>query len=616
MFEFEKYEKHRKSRTAQPTAPYEAFDGAGRRAFLLWGEHCTECAAPDCFATCDLYDARPDMRCRRFEYGVFKNKAFHSAAGYGAEVVFKRWGKIEARGNATLMSPGSVRRLELCASAAAPVLDRVGALAGRVTRDIRWSYLNHSLMERFNGWLRRRGDPADLPDAFIAEIYNPGEAEVVLLLAMAVDRTKLEPNTRPDQLPAPVIERIAVPPGYFRLDLPRERFAQLVGSGLPFGITITPEGAEGAHLVFLSLDFVSYRQEPADTSGAPEAGAPRPDAKCVVFDLDNTLWDGILLEGEVMLRPGVVDTMRRLDARGILISVASKNAPADALAKLRSFGIEEYLVQPVIGWGAKSDSLRQVAKRLNIGLDSLIFIDDNLFERDEVSRALPEVEVLADTALPGLADHPRLQGKVTEESRARRLMYRESMVRESAAAEFGSDYVEFLRSCAIQVEVRPDRPEDAERIAELVQRTNQLNFSGRKYRREELEPILSDEGIERYVVSCSDRYGAYGIIGFCLVRRIGDGLRIEDLMLSCRVQGKFVEKALLHHLCSRPSWSARFVEISFRPTERNAAARAVLTELGFPSPGEALLRLDIAPGQFEPGFIAVTGAYPQAAAQA
>lgn len=611
MFEFDKYAPGLMSHPATlPTSEYNPFKGARRQAFLLWGEHCTECAAPDCFASCDLYAARPDERCRRFEYGIFKNKAFASASGYGAEVIFKRWGKIEARGNATMLAPTMVRALECGAQCAAPSLNRLGALARRVTKDIRWSYLTFSLLERLNAFLLRRRNPRDVPDAFLAEVYNPGDEAVIILLAMTIDRTKIGPQVTPNQVPPPVLERIVLPPGYTRFDLPRGRFERLITANIPFGITLTPDGAEGAHLVFLTLNFISYEGSASEAAPKVAITSTRPDAKCVVFDLDNTLWDGTLLEGEVALRAGVLEVIRRLDERGILISIASKNARADALERLRLLGIEDYLVHPAIGWGSKSEGLRRIAAGLNIGLDTLIFIDDNPFERDEVSRALAEVEVLSDAAVQTLAMHPRLQGNVTPESRSRRSMYQQSAAREAAATEFGSSYTDFLRSCEIKVEVRPDRPEDEERIAELVQRTNQLNFSGRKYKRAELDPILRDRALERYVVSCSDRYGSYGIVGFCLARRVDDGIHIEDLMLSCRVQGKLIEKALLHHLCSRPNWWAKLVEINFRATDRNTPARAVLSELGFPEDGEGVLRLAVTPNQFSPDFIQLTGAHP------
>jgi FkbH-like protein len=609
MFEFDKYNKKSGFTHASPEISYTPFEGARARAFLLWGEHCIECAAPDCFSTCDLYQPRPDRRCRRFDYGVYRNAAFPSAAGYGGEVIFKRWGKLEARGNAMVMRPGMVRFLEACVSLGAPLLNRVGALAGRLSGDIRWSYLTHSLLERFNFWLLRRRRPDALPDAFVIEIYNPGLADAVLLFSMAVDRTKVPGAVAPGDLPRPVLRKLVVPPGHFREDLPRSSFGDLIASNLPFNLAITPEAVEGTHLVFLSLDFVRFKS--AARGRIPAAGADRrrPNAKCVIFDLDDTLWRGVLLEGEVELAPKVETMLRRLDERGILVSVASKNAHDDAMERLREFSIADYLLHPAIGWSTKSEGVRQIARDLDIGLDSLIFVDDSAFERDEVARALPEVEVLPASCIADLLDHPRLQGSVTEESRARRQMYRQAAIRQSAAAEYGESYVDFLRSCDIRVDVRPDAPEDFERLAELVQRTNQLNFSGRKYRRDELETLMLDPTLERHVIECADKYGSYGIVGLCLARRVDDGVRIDDLMLSCRVQGKFIEKALLHHLCTRPGWCASSVEIAFKPTDRNAAARAVLSELGFPSGGEGLLRIEVRPGQFHPKFMTVIGTH-------
>ena len=616
MFELDKYEKKRHGAPARPDGPYTPFEGGRRRAFLLWSEHCIECAAPDCYATCDLYQARPDQRCRRFKYGIYKNRAFASAAGYGAEITFKRWGKLEARGNAALLPERRTRALERAVQLLAPATNGLGRLASRATRDIRWAYITFALLERLNAFLHKRNSLRHMPDAFVIEIYNPTSATVALQLSMIVDRSKIGRTLRPDQLPAPVLRKLQVKPGYFREDLPREAFRDLIASRLPFGIALTPSGPsprddDGARLVFMTLDFVQYQAaEPSATAAMAKPRAAAPAVKCVVFDLDNTLWDGVLLEGPVRLRVDVLEVMRRLDERGILISVASKNAHDEAMTQLREFGIEDYLLFPAIDWSPKSEGLRSIAKNLNIGIDALMFIDDSPFERDEVAGALPEVEVLPDSALATLPDPPRLQGAVTAESRLRRTLYRQAMARQSAAEAFGPNYLDFLRACAITVEIRPDRPEDLERICELAQRTNQLNFSGRKYSREEMTAILADPTRERYVIRCADRYGDYGIVGFCLARIIEDGVRIEDLMLSCRVQGKFIEQALLHHLTRRPGWQARHLEINFRRTDRNGAAQAVLAKLGLSPEGDGLLRRAVTPEAFATDLLTLHGGYP------
>ena len=610
MFEFDKHDRGQQA-AARPASPYTPFEGGRRRAFLVWGEHCTECAAPDCYASCNLYSPRPDGRCRRFDYGVYRNRSFASASGYGAEVVFRRWGKIEAQGNVRLLPARAVHLAEKAAGFAAPLLDRAGRIAARLSGDRRWSWLSFSLLERL---LRRlAGGASGRPDAFVAEIYNPGEQPVTLLLSIAVDRTRLSRPLTADQLPRPVLRRLVVQPGYFREDIPASDFAHIAASGLPFSLALTPADAEGAHLVFLSLDLVEYRERARSAATATPSAAARPAAKCVIFDLDHTLWEGVLLEGPVNLRKGVADLFRALDERGILLSVASKNAPEDALAQLKAFGLDDYLLHPAIGWGPKSESVRRVAERLDIGTDTLMFVDDNPFERAEVAKAVPGVEVLAETALATLLDHPRLQGAVTAESRSRRQMYRQAGERAQAAAAYGSDYLEFLRDCAIRVEIRPPLHEDRERICELVQRTNQLNFSGRKYGSDEVSAILAAGDREKYVIRCSDRFGDYGIVGFCLASVEDDeSVRVHDLMLSCRVQGKFIEQALFDHLARRPDWAARRMDVRFVPTTRNGAARAVLEALGFEPGVEGWLHRDIGPGELEPDLVAVEGRWLEA----
>src|SRR5215468_2431319 len=104
------------------------------------------------------------------------------------------------------------------------------------------------------------------------------------------------------------------------------------------------------------------------------------------------------------------------------------------------------------------------------------------------------------------------------------------------------------RHCRIRLDISPFEPCDEERVAELVQRTNQLNFSGHKHTRSELQDILSNPLLEKFVLRSQDRYGSYGTVGFCIVGRAPSAILIRDLMLSCRVQGKLLEKAFFHHL--------------------------------------------------------------------
>jgi FkbH-like protein len=500
--------------------------------------------------------------------------------------------------------------------ALAPFTNAVGRLLDNVLRDIRFSYLTFALLERLNFLLHKRRRRGIRPDAFVFECVNPKQEEETVQFHVAVDRTKLPKTIRADQLPPPFTTRLVIPPGYLRQDIPAEHLEPILNSGLAFSISIVPNGGEGLHLVFLALDLVAYAQPEAHAAFfpapahlhriAPVPATPsiQPAAKCVVFDLDHTLWSGILLEGDVALKPGVLELLQILDSRGILFSIASKNAHEHAHAELVALGIEDYFLFPQINWGAKSDSLRRIAQNLDIGIDTLIFIDDNPFDRDEVAGALPQVEVLDETVVASLAGHPRLTGSTSAEARVRRQMYRHSMTRSAAAQEFGGDYLAFLRSCQIQLEIRPPQPADFTRISELVQRTNQLNFSGRKYQASEVTSLLQNSALEKYVLACSDKYGSYGIVGFCLAQRLPGVVRVVDLMLSCRVQGKLIEQALFHYLVNQNKPVGR-LEVNFKMTNRNAPAQAVLKTFGFDVEAEGFLSRKLQPGDLAVDFIKV-----------
>lgn len=611
MFEFDKYEQgHQKFPSVVPAGqllPPLKIDGA---AFLLWSEHCIECAAPDCYKTCDLYVRRPDGRCRRFQYGMSPNSNFSDGRGVAAEVVFGRWAKIEARGNACIIAKRWLRLAERVALVLSRMLNAVGKRLALVLRDPRWNYLAFALFERFNSAVRKMGVRA-LPDGFLVDIYNPTQQPVIFSLSMSNSVPHLSRHLGPDSVPRPFHKRITIAPGQHRELIPYAQFRDIIESGLPFNIALTPQGADGYHVVFVEMDLVRLAMDERKKLEAPTTATRskieyRVAAKCVVFDLDNTLWEGVLLESDdVRLRPVVPELLRTLDERGILLSLASKNVHDHAISKLRELHIEKYFIYPKVNWGPKSESLKQIAKHLDIGIDTFVFVDDNPFELEEVARALESVECLDVSRIGDLLSHPRLQGSTSAEARTRRMMYRTAMVRSEEQSVFGADYIAFLRASDIRLTIRHDRPEDFERITELVQRTNQLNFSGHKYSREEIPRLFEDPAIERYVIVCADKYGEYGTVGFCMASRNGTTVRVEDFMLSCRVQGKFVESALFEYLCSRSNPPANRIAINFLKTDRNMPAQQVLDKLGFDINSPAPLCREVATDTFAVDFIRI-----------
>jgi methoxymalonate biosynthesis protein len=173
-----------------------------------------------------------------------------------------------------------------------------------------------------------------------------------------------------------------------------------------------------------------------------------PPVKCLVWDLDNTLWQGTLLEdGEVEVPEALRRTIEELDARGILQSIASRNDYDHAWERLEKLGLADYFVRPQIGWGRKSDSVRTIAEQLKFALTTIAFIDDQPTERAEVIHELPEVRTYEAERAAELTALPEFSpAQVTQDAANRRKMYQAGFQRERAEAEYTGSSDEFLRS--------------------------------------------------------------------------------------------------------------------------------------------------------------------------
>jgi FkbH-like protein len=578
MFEIDQYDAGlHQDQSARPDLRYSVADDIEAISFMVWGEHCIECAAPECYQSCDLFEARPDTRCRRFRFGIFRNRNFSSFRCYGAEIEFKKWGVLASMGNTAMVPRSRIVWFERFAAIAARGLNAVGPLVGRLTRDERWVYPAFGFSRRLSSWLHRRNKGRTKPDSFLLEVYNPGSSVVRMQLLMSYAPEARRGRPEMVQIMPRFRTTVEFAPGYSRHEFDRRLFESFTETALPFNVTLTPEADAAARLVFLTADFVRYKAK------KPSSTPKLPDIKCVVWDLDNTMWDGILVEDDdVRLKPQMKQILQALDERGILCSIASKNNHEVAWRRLEQLGVADYFLVPRINWSPKSENIRTIAKRLNLGLDTFAFVDDNPFELSEVGTALPEVACVNANDIDGLLGGPRSQGSKTADARSRRRYYQEAIIREDTEKAFGDDYLRFLEHCDIRLEIRGCRKEDFDRTAELMQRTNQLNFSGHKYDRDQLRTILNDESIEKYVLDCSDRFGAYGLIGFGMVGRAQDAVEVRDLMLSCRVQGKLVEQAFFNHLeTHHNSGNARRLKVSFTETKRNQPARQVLEASGF-----------------------------------
>ncbi|MDI5967119.1 HAD-IIIC family phosphatase [Streptomyces sp. SL13] len=305
--------------------------------------------------------------------------------------------------------------------------------------------------------------------------------------------------------------------------------------------------------------------------------------KCVVWDLDNTLWDGVLLEdGEVALREAVAGHIRRLDAMGVLHSVASRNDHATAMAKLRSLGLDEMFLCPQIGWNAKSASIRHIATRLNLGLDAFAFVDDQEFELAEVGHALPQVTCVdvarLDEALAGPEFRPRF---VTDESARRRGMYQGQLAREELESEFTGTGEDFLAGLDMTFTVAPARREDLQRAEELTVRTNQLNATGRTYSYDELDALRESPDHLLLVASLTDRFGSYGKIGLALLEKGSPDWRLNMMLMSCRVMSRGVGSLLLGHVMGLAREAGAGLRADLVETGRNRMMQITYAFSGF-----------------------------------
>jgi FkbH-like protein len=557
---------------ALPQAALAAFaetrQALAARSLRVWGEHCTECAFPACYAACSFYTPREDHHCRRFERGI-ERAADPSAPDLDlVRVIFRRWGKLESQGVAALRPVAAARRLERLDRALDGVL--AGPAPAAVVDPLRWR------LNAAKGAISGRGEALGPDDVFVLEAFHEDAESWPFTLSIMTGQKEASGLF---QAAAPLA------PGYSRLIVPVRDIAPLVDMSGPLTIQIEPVREGAPPIVFGLADFARLSKSLASYPAAskPAKSKDPPKFKCVVWDLDNTLWSGVLVEEGiegVSLNPEAVGLIKAFDKRGIINSIASKNDADLAMRALERFGLRDYFVFPKISWGPKSEAIRAIVAEMDVGADTFAFIDDQPFERGEIAELLPEVTVFADTDMAALLKHPRFDVPVTAESGRRREMYQTEERRAVARQDSPLDYVSFLRSCDITLTVQRLSARNLTRMYELSQRTNQLNFSGLRYTQAELEAVMRERPGDAFVLSCADRFGDYGAIGFCVLA--SGRPQVESFFMSCRVQRKRVENAFFQLLAEAlAAAGAGRLEVRYKPTAKNGASARMLADLGF-----------------------------------
>jgi FkbH-like protein len=326
--------------------------------------------------------------------------------------------------------------------------------------------------------------------------------------------------------------------------------------------------------------------------------------KCLVLDLDNTLWGGVIgddgMEGIVLGQGSPLgeayaafqDYARELTRRGVILAVCSKNDEANALEPfdshpemvLRRGDIASF----VANWSDKAGNIRAIAEELNIGLDSLVFIDDNPFERNLVRQELPMVavpEVSDDpTYYPlAIADAGYFEGlSVTDEDRERTGQYQGNKARDALKAS-ATDLPAYLRGLEMQLVWKRFDRVGLQRIVQLINKSNQFNLTTRRYTEEEVLAVMADPSAFGLQLRLLDRFGDNGVIAIVIGRLDEDrDLDIDTWLMSCRVLGRQVEPTTLNLIAQQAqALGARRLVGSYVPTKKNGMVRNHYAGLGF-----------------------------------
>lgn len=562
MFEPSIFRKVRRNEPVQAGKDYLA--DVDKVILCTWEEHCVECAWPLCYDSCKMFQRRYDGRCIRVIDGLVRNYNYSGVLGYGMDCRFRKWGKVETSYSSVAMAPAQYRKIS----------QRDASIEYTIGQMVRASGYFHSFLGLRNKYRKIKAEriatmprTSATPDAFVIQCFLP-EAESAQLLVQFDNYQGVIHYSKIHALQSGE-NNIVIPLGGVKGFAPGDHTR----------IFVTPLGEEQTRIVFTWLNPVILK------SKATVPDAPASKIKCVAWDLDNTMWKGILSEDgldALVINREAVDAVKELDRKGILNTICSKNDHQAAMEAVRKFGLEEYFLYPAINWGQKSQSLKTIAKQLNLGIDSFAFVDDNPRERAEVSSVLPCVRCYADTQIQELMSDPATDVPVTEESGKRRLSYMQEMQRQEFKESFSEDYDSFLRNLGMTLTRSRVGEGNFDRSLELLARTNQLNLRTVRYTADEFRQLLGKEGVSTFCFGCTDRFGDYGQVGVMTVMLDGTRATILDLVISCRVAGKKVEQAMIQSL--NPFLAERGVvslDADLCRTKRNKPIEMVFDSLPF-----------------------------------
>jgi FkbH-like protein len=548
-----------------------------KSAFLMWEEHCIECSVPECYSSCALFVEREDKKCSRFVNGIVKLPSLKGGDGFAVKINFRRWAKLET------VWPNYPRMYSIqilrCLTSIINFLERILIFISRnfilfdSKRKLNGSFIY--LLSRIYPFLSKNNSNTNF-DGLYFEFYSLDDQTSGFQFEI-IDKRGIRFR-----------KRFAANFGVNKYFIPKDELPiNIVGTSRARLWNETDRNVEIVilwfHLVkfnslYLKKEFFTINQKFKLESGAE--GQNLPKIKCVVFDLDNTIWNGVIgdegFEG-VKVNSDFVQLIKQLDERGIICSVASKNDFNIAWSKIESIGLQQNLLFPQINWEPKSSNILRISQQMNINLDTFAFIDDNPFERTEVSSKYPQIRTYDVGNILDLLELDEFNLPITEQSKTRRLSYISESIRSQALKYSKNTIDDFLLSCKMVMEFKNSNDNFA-RCHELILRSNQFNISGKKYNEQEFNDLLVSGNSLCFGVS--DKFGDYGIVGFLRWEELTDSYIITDYVMSCRVAEKRVEESLFAFLLKKIMQN-KPLQLKFIDTQRNQPIKSKLQNIGF-----------------------------------
>lgn len=521
---------------------------------LVWQEHCVECAMPECYGQCVRYRKRIDGRCKLFKNGIERIKNKNAILGMNVTIDMDDWAKLETFFFTAGYSYGK-----------GLMMNKIVVLLGEIAQGLRLGCLRRFCYYIKETFTRMLGDLNNrIPTYFLFELINNEEPFSINLENRADDKIVYRTS-------------MSIKRGYNRFLIPSSDFNYV--PGVRNYLSMYPDKNVPRLLNIISLELVSFKKE------YKEMYIPKSEEKikCVVWDLDNTLWRGILSEDGIdgiEINNNIFDIIKKLDQKGILNSISSKNYESEALEALEHFGLSDYFVCPMINWEQKSKNIKNIAKVLDIGIDTFAFVDDSFFELNEVKENCLGIRVCNVLDIEEFINGSAFDVPITEESRRRRKSYKEIAERNIAATEFSDNIIDFIKSCQMVIEIAKPGESEINRCYELVQRTNQLNISGERLSLQEVKELVDSNQNDCYRIKAMDRFGDYGLVGFAVFNKKTDKkMVLNHFVFSCRAARKMIEQSFFEYIIKK-YYNAGYetLELVCKVTEKNKLMRQVLDE--------------------------------------